>query len=84
MDLLRSGYERVKDEPDEATRLRKLENEAVLVSLQNLMTFPFVREAVESGDLSLHGLWNDIGEGGLEWFDPKSGKFAPVGYAPVI
>ncbi|WP_146584806.1 carbonic anhydrase [Puniceibacterium confluentis] len=81
MDLLRPGYERVKDEPDAATQVRKLEKEAVLVSLENLMTFPFVREAVENGGLTLHGLWTEIGEGGLEWYDPKTGQFSPVGQA---
>jgi carbonic anhydrase len=84
MDLLRPGYERVKDEPDAETRIRKLEKEAVLVSLENLMTFPFVRDAIESGDLTLHGLWHDIGEGDLEWYDPKTGDFAPVGQAAVV
>ena len=37
----------------------------MLVSIQNLMTFPFVREAVEAGELSLHGLLHDISEGTL-------------------
>ncbi|SNR33134.1 carbonic anhydrase [Puniceibacterium sediminis] len=83
MDILRPGYERVKDEPDQAKRMRQLEKEAVLVSLENLMTFPFVRQAVESGDLTLHGLWHDIGEGGLECYDPKTAKFAPVGQGTV-
>ncbi len=77
MDILRPGYERVKDLP-EPERLRALEKEAVLVSLENLMTFPFVRSAVESGETSLHGLWNDLSEGGLEQYDPASGKFHPI------
>ncbi len=83
MDLLRPGYERVKDEPDEETRIRRLEKEAVLVSLENLSTFPFVQTAVEAGDLTLHGLWTEIGEGGLEWYDPRTNLFAPVGAATV-
>ncbi|MFZ5964157.1 carbonic anhydrase [Thalassococcus sp. BH17M4-6] len=78
MDILRPGYERVKDEPDPAARLDQLEKQAVLVSLDNLMTFPFVREAVESGALTLHGLWTEIGAGGLEWYNPANGSFAPV------
>lgn len=77
MDILRPGYERVLSLPEE-DRTRALEKEAVLVSLENLMTFPFVREAVESGDLSLHGLWTDIGEGGLQQFDPASQSFTSV------
>jgi carbonic anhydrase len=72
MDILRPGFERVRDLPD-ADRPRALEKEAVLVSLENLMTFPFVREAVAADRLTLHGLWNDTGEGMLEHFDPLRG-----------
>ncbi|KGM50299.1 carbonic anhydrase [Pseudooceanicola atlanticus] len=78
MDILRPGYERVKDIEDETTRVRALEKEAVLTSLQNLMTFPFVDEAVKKGDLSLHGLWNDIGEGQLEQYLPSEKAFKPI------
>lgn len=39
MDILRPGYDRVKDLP-EADQVAALEREAVLVSLENLMTFP--------------------------------------------
>jgi carbonic anhydrase len=59
-------------------QVRALEKESVIVSLENLMTFPFIREAVEQDLLTLHGLWTDIGEGGLEYFDPKSRDFHPV------
>ena len=78
MDILRPGYERVKDANNPQDQARALEKEAVLVSLENLMTFPFIREAVETDQLTLHGLWTDIGEGGLEHFDPKANAFVPV------
>lgn len=64
MDILRPGYDRVKDLPEDQ-QIPALEREAVLVSIENLMTFPFVRAAVESGQMSLHGLVNDISEGTL-------------------
>lgn len=72
MDILRPGYDRLPNGSD-ADRLTALEKEAVLVSLENLMTFPFVKAAVEEERLSLHGLWNDIGEGTLEEFDLENG-----------
>lgn len=78
MDILRPGYDRVKHIEDPAERTAALEKEAVLVSLENLMTFPFVKSAVESGHLTLHGLWHDIGEGGIEQYDCDTKKFAPV------
>ncbi|MCM2562564.1 carbonic anhydrase [Lutimaribacter sp. EGI FJ00015] len=78
MDILRPGYERVKDISDETDRRNALEKQAVLVSLENLMTFPFVAEAVTGGKLSLHGLWTDIGEGSLEYYSPDKAQFARV------
>jgi len=79
VDLLRPGFERVKHMEDDDARRRALEREAVLQSLQNLMTFQFVSDAVERDRLSLHGLWHDIGEGRLEVYDAASGAFVPVG-----
>ncbi len=56
-----------------------LEKQAVLSSLENLMTFPFVREAVEAGRLEIHGVWKDIRDGGLEVFDAGSQRFERIG-----
>lgn len=78
MDVLRPGYERVKNIKDEEKRTRALEYEAVKTSLTNLMTFPFVKAAVESENLTLHGLWNDIAEGRLEQYDAESNAFIEV------
>lgn len=79
LDILRPGYERIKDlEGTHLERQTALEKQGVMVSLDNLMTFPFVREAVEADTLALHGLWNDIRDGGLEYYDPKTEDFKPV------
>ena len=78
MDILAPKYELVSDIADDAEQARAFERQSVLASLSNLMTFPFVADAVGEGSLSLHGLWTDIGEGGLEYFDPKQGHFVPV------
>ena len=78
MDLLRPGYERVKDIEGEQAQRDALERQAVLISLENLMTFPFLRDRVESGDLSVHGLWHDIGNGTLEQYLPSEDSFAAI------
>ena len=77
MDILRPGHARVAHLPD-AARLTALEKEAVQISLQNLMTFPFVADAVADDRLTLHGLWTDTGEGGLEQYDPARSGFVAV------
>ena len=78
MDILRPGYERLKERSKGEVDSRELEKEGVVVSLENLMTFPFVKEAVEAGNLSLHGLWHEIGEGAIEGYDAESGTFQPI------
>lgn len=77
MDILRPGFDRIKDLPEE-TRTRALEKEAVVVSLENLMSFPFVQAAVADERLTLHGLWTDTGEGGLEQYEPAINGFIAI------
>ncbi|WP_435139244.1 carbonic anhydrase [Pseudopelagicola sp. nBUS_19] len=78
MDVLRPGYDHVADMAEGPEQARALEKRAVLISLENLMTFPFVEDRVASGDLSLHGLWHNIAEGGLEVYDPAVEAFLQV------
>ncbi|MGF1553047.1 MAG: carbonic anhydrase [Paracoccaceae bacterium] len=74
-DLLRPGWERVRAEGRSGDP-RALEQEAVITSLANLMSFPFVAEAVEREALTLHGAWIDIASGRLEVLDGRRGVFA--------
>ncbi|WP_102110299.1 carbonic anhydrase [Oceaniglobus roseus] len=77
MDILRPGFEDLP-EGDDDLRRTALEQAAVRISLDNLMTFPFVAEAVRQQQLSLHGLWADIREGGLHALDPVTEQFKPL------
>nr|WP_254899115.1 carbonic anhydrase [Thalassococcus arenae] len=77
MDILRPAIDKIADLPAER-QAAALEREAVLISIENLMTFPFIRDAVDRHELTLHGLWMDIGEGELEAWDPDHGRFAAI------
>lgn len=44
-------------------------------SLNNLMTFPFIADRVNAGDLNLHGWWYGMKEGILWRFDRAKDKF---------
>ncbi|MBT3333701.1 MAG: carbonic anhydrase [Rhodospirillaceae bacterium] len=46
-------------------QLRHVEREAVKVSLDNLLTFPWVKKRVEDERLKLHGWWFDLEVGEL-------------------
>lgn len=53
----------------------RIEKAAVFRSLENLLTFPFVRARVESGELQLHGAYFGVANGILLVRDPKTGSF---------
>jgi carbonic anhydrase len=56
----------------------RIEKAAVFRSLENLMTFPFVRNAVERGDMSLHGAYFGVAEGSLFVLDAEAKEFRGV------
>jgi len=60
---------------DDKARTRACEQNAVLVSLENLTTFDWVRERVEAGELQLHGWYVDIAVPELSAYDWESGNF---------
>ena len=48
---------------------------SIRLSLDNLLTFPWVEEAVESGELTLHGWYFDLQSGELLEFDGEEETF---------
>jgi len=56
----------------------EMELEGVRISLANLLTFPWVRDRVETGKLKLHGAYFSISDGILHVCDEVSGEFAPA------
>jgi carbonic anhydrase len=57
---------------------RACEQRAILVSLENLKTFPWIRERVEDGSLMLHGWYFDIEHGQLLRYDATTRSFESV------
>ena len=79
MDILRPGYEEVAAKGgSEDEQIAALEHKSVVVSLQNLMTFPFIAERVESHELSLHGLLWNIRDGHMECYDGAEDTFVRI------
>jgi len=55
-----------------------VEHGAVGQSLKNLESFPFVRAALDNGDLVMDGAWFSIGKGELHWRNPSTSEFSVV------
>ena len=54
------------------------EFETVRLSLANLLTFPWIREAVEAGRLRLFGAHFGVATGRLLFLDPETDEFKPA------
>jgi carbonic anhydrase len=51
------------------------EQSAILVSLENLMSYPWISSRVHEGSLALHGWYFDMVQGELYEYRPQSGVF---------
>lgn len=59
-------------------RERACEQQAILSSLENLMTFEWISASVATGKLELHGWYFDIEHGQLLSYDPTTRDFLEV------
>ena len=78
LEILRPSFDNVSKELPDREIINKLEKEAVLTSVKNLTTFPFIQKAISDGSLSIHGLWHNIGTGELMYYDSESNDFILV------
>ncbi|MBI4906907.1 MAG: carbonic anhydrase [Acidobacteria bacterium] len=68
---------RVANIAGQQQRQHACEHEVIKVSLENLLTFPWIAERVDGGSLRLHGAWFEIRTGVLHWLQPD-GTFTEV------
>ncbi len=59
-------------------KLREYEQWGIRVSLENLMTFPWIRDAVEGGEMHLHGWYFDLNNGALYRYDEETDAFVSM------
>ncbi len=54
------------------------EQRAICLSLDNLMTFPWIRQRVTEGSLTLHGWYYDLETGSLQTWDQQADRWIEV------
>lgn len=66
--------------PDEPQREQfcACEKASIVVSLDNLLTFPWIKQGVEQGQIALHGWYFNIEKGILSAYDSSADEFKPV------
>lgn len=57
---------------------RACEQAAILVSLENLMTYPWIEQRVAAGSMHLHGWYFDMVQGELLGYSPAGNAFKPL------
>jgi carbonic anhydrase len=67
----------LKDFPNQPQELHAhaCEQAAILVSLENLMSYPWISKRVEEGQLALHGWYFDMQRGELLEYSSETGSF---------
>ncbi|WP_304546123.1 carbonic anhydrase [Sulfurimonas microaerophilic] len=55
--------------------LRLTEKISVISQIENLLTYPYVKEAVANDQIHIHGWMYDIATGEIEYYDPDAHEF---------
>ncbi|MDP1594348.1 MAG: carbonic anhydrase [Gallionella sp.] len=61
-----------------ALQSRACEQAAILVSLENLLTYPWIAQRVAAGVMHLHGWYFDMADGSLLQYNPAGNAFESV------
>jgi carbonic anhydrase len=62
--------------------LRLTERLSIITQIDNLMSYPFVKERLEKDQLFIHGWYYDIATGNIEYYDPDQYRFLPLSDLP--
>jgi carbonic anhydrase len=60
---------------ERATLLRLTEKLSIVTQIENLLTYPYVKEGVENGTLHIYGWIYNIETGEIEYYDPDASEF---------
>lgn len=74
-DAVKAQLKKKSEEEQEAA----CEQEVILVSLKNLISYPFVEKRIEGDELAIYGWHFDIESGTLRTFNPETRLFEPIG-----
>lgn len=81
LSVAKKAKETVEKTHGESTLSEQLcacEQTSIMVSLENLMSFPFIKQRVEAGQLRIHGWYFDVRTGQLLSYRPDADRFVSV------
>ena len=75
LSILLPAYNKIQKNVSEQEQQNQLEKESIKISINNLLSFPFLKKAIDENKLSIHGLIHDIGSGNLKFLNPVTEDF---------
>lgn len=63
---------------NEEALLRMTEKFSIISQIDNLLTYPCVKLAVDTAKIHVHGWYYDIEHGNIDYYDPESYSFKPL------
>lgn len=78
MNIVDRACSHCRTEDGKLTDGTAVEQTAIRISLDNLATFPWIRERLDSGKLKLHGWWFELETGMLWGLDRYAEEFKPL------
>jgi carbonic anhydrase len=80
MSLIAPAAEKVgaRGSMSRAEYIERMEKASIVNTLDNLMTFPRLRQRIERGEVILHGAYFGVAKGELSVLDRATGEFRPV------
>ena len=77
LKILMPAYKKLSNE-DGKMMVGELEKMSILTSLENISDYPFLKKGLDTNDINLYGIWNDIGTGSLEIYNQKTKTFEKI------
>ncbi len=77
LNLLEPSYNKLAN-MNEDESIKNLEKLSIKSSIENLKSYPFVREKLDSKEINIYGSWIDIRSGKIHALDFASSIFQPI------
>jgi len=65
-------------EKTNAPEINEISKQNVLLQIEHLKTYPSIKSRIDDNKLSIHGLWFDVGNAEVYYYDPTSSEFVLI------
>ncbi len=63
---------------DKEELLRVTEKLSIVSQIDNLLTYPYIKQRLDADNIYIHGWYYNIEDGSIEYYDPESYEFKPL------